>query len=233
MTKACCLEKPAWKGMCKSCYQAAWQRRWRQKHPALAKAKDRACHLRYKERERAYNVRRYRENMRDPAFRESRRRPGAKRLVARADHEAAVGHPYRQHHRSDGTPFGCKTCRNIQEATRKRRRRPRPLTHLERFGHEKEFTRAKGRAKSICMVCARLRAGRVKMTDPATLEFVSLLRRDPCCYCGGAMEAVDHIEPFAKGGSSTWDNLTASCGRCNRAKNKRTLLLFLATRKAA
>ena len=40
-----------------------------------------------------------------------------------------------------------------------------------------------------------------------------------CQYCGtGAHLTVDHVIPRSKGGSSSWDNIVASCAPCNRRK---------------
>lgn len=60
-----------------------------------------------------------------------------------------------------------------------------------------------------------------------TLEYVEILRGDPCCYCGKPMEHVDHIRPVANGGDGDWTNLTAACAACNLAKKTAELLAFL------
>jgi 5-methylcytosine-specific restriction endonuclease McrA len=40
-----------------------------------------------------------------------------------------------------------------------------------------------------------------------------------CQYCGARSNlTVDHVVPRSKGGSSTWDNIVASCAPCNRRK---------------
>ena len=41
-----------------------------------------------------------------------------------------------------------------------------------------------------------------------------------CQYCGQSRGnlTVDHVIPRSKGGSSTWDNIVASCAPCNRRK---------------
>jgi 5-methylcytosine-specific restriction endonuclease McrA len=56
----------------------------------------------------------------------------------------------------------------------------------------------------------------------------SILRRDPCAYCGAPAQTVDHIVAKARAGADRWDNLTGACVRCNRAKTTRALLMFLA-----
>ncbi len=40
-----------------------------------------------------------------------------------------------------------------------------------------------------------------------------------CQYCGSRSSlTVDHIVPRSKGGTSTWENIVASCAPCNRRK---------------
>ncbi len=40
-----------------------------------------------------------------------------------------------------------------------------------------------------------------------------------CQYCGARSQlTVDHVVPRSKGGSSTWENIVASCAPCNRRK---------------
>lgn len=59
-----------------------------------------------------------------------------------------------------------------------------------------------------------------------------ILRGDPCAYCGGPMQHIDHIDPIAEGGSRGWDNLTAACQPCNHQKYNKPLLVFLLDRAA-
>ncbi len=45
-----------------------------------------------------------------------------------------------------------------------------------------------------------------------------------CQYCGTrANLTVDHVVPRSKGGSSTWENIVASCAPCNRRKGSGSL----------
>jgi 5-methylcytosine-specific restriction endonuclease McrA len=40
-----------------------------------------------------------------------------------------------------------------------------------------------------------------------------------CQYCGSRSNlTVDHVIPRSKGGQSSWENIVASCGPCNRRK---------------
>ncbi len=47
-----------------------------------------------------------------------------------------------------------------------------------------------------------------------------------CAYCGRRYAArdltVDHLIPTSQGGTSTWGNTVAACGRCNQRKANRT-----------
>jgi len=66
-----------------------------------------------------------------------------------------------------------------------------------------------------------------KMVPPLTNE--GLFRRDRgiCLYCGGAFSDFeltrDHIIPYSRGGRNNWDNVVASCKRCNHHKGDRLI----------
>lgn len=54
-----------------------------------------------------------------------------------------------------------------------------------------------------------------------------LLRdKNTCQYCGKSLPAkeltLDHVNPRAKGGGNTWENLVACCWKCNNKKGDRT-----------
>lgn len=74
----------------------------------------------------------------------------------------------------------------------------------------------------------RARERRMGMPSRDTVAYDTLLRGDPCCYCGRRPVQVDHIVPVGAGGPNHWSNLTAACQRCNRAKSATTLLIHLA-----
>jgi len=66
----------------------------------------------------------------------------------------------------------------------------------------------------------------------------SLLRRDPCSYCGaaGACGTVDHVDPRSRpargiGTVHGWVNTVGACARCNGAKRDLGLLVFLHRRR--
>lgn len=53
---------------------------------------------------------------------------------------------------------------------------------------------------------------------------VEILVRDAglCRYCGAPANTVDHIFPYARGGTDDADNLAACCDDCNTRKGNRT-----------
>lgn len=68
--------------------------------------------------------------------------------------------------------------------------------------------------------------------DNEAQEYVKTIEKDPCSYCGGKHEAIDHITAVTRGGKSNWDNLTSTCTKCNQEKSNKPLLLFLANRRS-
>jgi 5-methylcytosine-specific restriction endonuclease McrA len=42
-----------------------------------------------------------------------------------------------------------------------------------------------------------------------------------CQYCGAAAENLDHVIPRSRGGAHVWENVVASCRRCNAKKENR------------
>jgi hypothetical protein len=64
-------------------------------------------------------------------------------------------------------------------------------------------------------------------------EYLAVLRKDPCAYCGRAGGVIDHIEPRVTGGADDTDNLTGACHPCNGQKSALSLLGFLGRRRWA
>ncbi|MEL7464291.1 MAG: HNH endonuclease [Pseudomonadota bacterium] len=60
---------------------------------------------------------------------------------------------------------------------------------------------------------------------PAFTRFNLFLRDEFACqYCGATGEMTfDHVIPRSKGGRTTWENVVASCGRCNLSKGNKSL----------
>lgn len=63
-----------------------------------------------------------------------------------------------------------------------------------------------------------------------TSEYRSILKKDPCSYCGSEGKEVDHIDPLILGGTETNDNLTSACKSCNSRKRDKPMLLWMASR---
>lgn len=55
---------------------------------------------------------------------------------------------------------------------------------------------------------------------------IILRDQSACQYCGHRLEpkslTLDHVTPKSAGGQSTWENLVASCFKCNNRKGSRT-----------
>jgi 5-methylcytosine-specific restriction endonuclease McrA len=73
---------------------------------------------------------------------------------------------------------------------------------------------------------ARL-AGAAVSEMGATEVYVSILRLDPCAYCGGPAGDIDHIQAVSAGGGHVWSNMTSACRSCNAIKHTASLLTAL------
>lgn len=150
----------------------------------------------------------------------------------------------------DGHHGWCKPCHAAKERER-RLRDPEVARAKDRVAYLKKGPRAAAKAreyreKNQDAVRARDRARYVANRDArladmrdrklrrgrteATYEFAKVVLSDPCAYCGGLADTVDHIVPFADGGLDEWENMTGACRSCNGGKAKRPLLVFLAHR---
>lgn len=85
----------------------------------------------------------------------------------------------------------------------------------------------KERYKLYWLNDAHRRRANLGTPSELTIEYMDVLRRDPCCYCGKPTRHIDHIEPVSLGGLHTWENLTGACSKCNLSKRTDSLLLFL------
>ena len=62
-----------------------------------------------------------------------------------------------------------------------------------------------------------------KATKRISRRAVFARDRYRCQYCGSDKHlTVDHVIPRSKGGTSSWENIVASCAPCNRRKGDRT-----------
>ncbi len=57
---------------------------------------------------------------------------------------------------------------------------------------------------------------------PLNRKAIFLRDEHRCQYCWGPAENVDHVVPRSQGGTHTWENVVASCRRCNSRKGGRT-----------
>ena len=85
-----------------------------------------------------------------------------------------------------------------------------------------EYARAKGRE-----------AQRRRKLDynAESIEYADIVEADPCVYCGGASETLEHIECLAGGGTNHWTNLAGACLGCNSSKNDKPLVQYLLDRQ--
>ncbi len=58
---------------------------------------------------------------------------------------------------------------------------------------------------------------------PLTRRAVFVRDGHRCQYCGASAESIDHVVPTSRGGEHVWENVVASCRRCNSAKEDRLL----------
>jgi 5-methylcytosine-specific restriction endonuclease McrA len=71
----------------------------------------------------------------------------------------------------------------------------------------------------VAYVVTRWRYGR----GPAWSRPGVLARdRRQCAYCGKHASTIDHVVPRSRGGTNSWLNTVAACGRCNQRKGDRT-----------
>ncbi len=76
------------------------------------------------------------------------------------------------------------------------------------------------------------RRSRTETVSQETREMISILRCDPCVYCGGPADTIDHIQPVSSNGGLQWDNLAPACRACNSGKKDRPLLQYLIAKSA-
>lgn len=60
-----------------------------------------------------------------------------------------------------------------------------------------------------------------------SVDYGDVLLIDPCAYCCGRSEVLDHIDAVARGGEDSWTNITGACTPCNQKKSAKPLLQAL------
>jgi 5-methylcytosine-specific restriction endonuclease McrA len=58
---------------------------------------------------------------------------------------------------------------------------------------------------------------------PLTRKAVFARDGGRCAYCAAPATSLDHVVPRSRGGLHSWDNVVASCARCNHAKADRAI----------
>jgi len=96
-----------------------------------------------------------------------------------------------------------------------------------RGGHSKHTGEASSQDIHSIIACDGRVVARPSQTPPLTN--LALFKRDGnmCLYCGKQLAdsdlTRDHVVPVSRGGSNQWDNVVASCRRCNHFKGSRLL----------
>jgi 5-methylcytosine-specific restriction endonuclease McrA len=92
--------------------------------------------------------------------------------------------------------------------------------------HEKgEVLHSERMAFPVPSVIRLIHFVRVPYRARAPLSRRSIFVRDNhrCQYCGHPAENIDHVVPRSRGGEHVWENVVASCRRCNAQKEDRFL----------
>lgn len=87
------------------------------------------------------------------------------------------------------------------------------------------FLRSVSWAVPVPAVVRLTRYVRVPYRAQVPLTRKAVFARDGgrCAYCGAAATSIDHVIPRSRGGEHTWENVVASCGRCNHTKADRVI----------
>ena len=94
------------------------------------------------------------------------------------------------------------------------------LEHADRALHAEHLTMPR---PAVIRLTSYVRIPRDAHARRITRRAVFARDRWTCQYCGTVRGTltVDHVIPRSKGGSSSWDNIVASCAPCNRRKGDR------------
>jgi 5-methylcytosine-specific restriction endonuclease McrA len=90
------------------------------------------------------------------------------------------------------------------------------------------WLRSEGMALPLPLVIRLVYYVRIPQHFSLPVSRRTVLARDhyTCQYCGvqsgRAHLTIDHVLPRSRGGETTWENVVAACGPCNRRKRDRT-----------
>lgn len=152
-----------------------------------------------------------------------------KSLVCRRGHERTPENTKTKIRKNGKVARECLVCHRDREREKARANGvpPRHKTHCP-SGHElvKENLRKRRNGKRECLLCHRIRETLRGRADSETKEYIAIILKDPCVYCGNQADTIDHIVPFARGGSNHWTNLAPACRSCNCKKKAVSMLQF-------
>lgn len=133
------------------------------------------------------------------------------------------------HERAENTRPGRHDCGACHRAAQRERYRADPVTHRAKARDYQRANRdvANERRRAFMRRNPGYEAARRYAPDPDTQEWLTIIRADPCSYCGCPSDAVDHIKPLARDGANHWMNFAPTCRPCNSSKRDRELLPWL------
>lgn len=132
---------------------------------------------------------------------------------------------YRRERYAAGHPSELK--RSRQGIAYQKPRRTRGATRVEAPGEAAARMRKWRSENPLKARAARIADKHRRRGARCDKAHIEILLSDPCAYCGGSSDTVDHIRPVIAGGDGEWENLTASCRSCNSSKNATPMLHFL------
>lgn len=88
------------------------------------------------------------------------------------------------------------------------------------------------RERQVAADMKRLMTWPPAVTAKDERAYAAVLRCDPCAYCGGPSEALDHVVPRAGGGTDDWTNRAGACHDCNGRKQNTPLLIYMGWQRA-
>jgi len=97
------------------------------------------------------------------------------------------------------------------------------------FGRDEAEAIANANSMNAMRVAKRVEAlGRFRDANVKLRELIYARDSYTCVYCGAKDDLViDHVLPFAKGGSTHHNNLVTACAPCNMTKGDRDVREFI------
>lgn len=127
--------------------------------------------------------------------------------------------------------YGVKNRKKLNKQARERARKNKRYLYFREYRQENlEQVRAneeRYRRRNRHKEAARRHKRRVMPIDDTAVEYIAILQKDVCSYCGNSGGTIDHIVAITEGGTNDWDNLTAACLSCNSSKKTESLVWFL------